>query len=682
MKMFALEYVGVGALLLVPLAPLAVYLGFLFPYISGRNFLFRTLTLIALACWLLLWIRKPTRYRLRPSFLVWAVLAFTTIVGIATVLAPNPPFAFWSTLERMDGLVSVLFIGAFFFSAHALFDAHRWAVFWNVSLGAALAASFVALLQLAGVLAIHQGGVRIDASFGNAAFFAAYMLLSTGLALFLAAGAESRRIRILYLASPVFFLFLMLASATRSALIALPVALFASAIAAFFLGRKHLALRRFGALSLIALALGAGAFFIAREIPALRAHPLIGRLLLVSFSGQDAHARLLAWKIAWDGFTEQPLLGWGPEGYRFVFAKYYDPRLAGREQWFDRAHNNYLDILVQTGALGLLAYLALWVGLLRAIFRGGAFSAREKVALTGLLTAYAAFNVFAFDTITTSLIFFALLAYADVRLRELRRAHFEKLSPPPHQNAVASPPPQFFKMPRLRSLCSVLIVTVTLFIFYSVIAKPAYAAYLIHEGLRNNSPDLDTRLAFFTRAITLRTIATPEAREFLAQFATDVEPVLVREESREKMVSLVEEELALQIAASPEDPRYPLRLGVVLNAYGKYAEAVPYLEQAIVLSPHKQPTLYELGTSFLNLGKMNEAVEVFKHTADLLPGVQDLESKKLYVVALIYARRFAEAEAYMQEVFNAPLFYDSRLADAYRRVGRPDTAEHIMENIR
>lgn len=670
-----LQRAATAALFLVPLAPLLVYNGFLFPYTSARNFFFRALILVALSAWTLLWIQKPTEYHPRSSLLAWAMLAFALVSALASFFAPNPPLAFWSSLERMDGLVSVLFLAGFFFSVRALFNARHWKIFWNVSLYTALAVSAVALLQLFGILSIHQGGVRIDATFGNAAFFAAYMLFSLGLALFLVVEEERPCARFFYLTSAALFLFLLLASATRSSLLALPVALCVSALAAFFLGKAHKTLRRFGAVALIALAFGSGVFLIAREVPALRAHPLAGRLLSISFSGQDAEARLLAWKVAWEGFKERPLLGWGPEGYRYAFARQYDSRLYGREQWFDRAHNNYLDWLVQAGVFGLLAYLALWVGLVRAVFRTPAFAAPKKVALVGLLTGYAVFNNFAFDTLTSSLLFFALLAYAD-----------SPTSPqPPLKGGVVAHSSLEGGVPTLwsgrRMFFTFLICVVALITFYFSIAKPAYAAYLIHEGLRNNSPNLDTRLAFFTRAITLRTFATPEAREFLAQFATDVEPVLVREVSREKVASLAGEELARQMSASPMDPRYPMRLGALLNVYGMYAKAVPYLEQALALSPRKQPTLYELGTSFLNLGKMDEAVAVFKRAAELLPDAEDVESKKLYAVSLVYARRFTEAEAYIQRIFGTPIFVDTRIADAYARVGRLDKSVPLYTEL-
>jgi O-antigen ligase len=617
------------------------------------------------------------------------MVAFVVAVGLATIFAPHAGFAFWSSLERMDGFISVLFLAAFFFSARALFDAGHWKTFWNISIGVALVVSGVALLQLAGVIEIHQGVVRIDATLGNAAFFAVYMLLSAGLALFLGAGAERKKFRVFYFACAALFVFLALASATRSAFVALPIGLCVSAIVAL-----RFSLRRFGVVVLLLLALFAGTFFVAREIPALRAHPLVGRLLSVSFSGQDVEARLLAWNIVLKGAVERPFLGWGPEGFRYAFARHYDPALYGREQWFDRAHNNYMDWLVQAGAFGLLAYLALWFGLVRGVWRGS-FSSWEKVSLVGMCSAYAAFNMFSFDTLTASIIFFSFLAYVDWRVSQDTKQNSFSGSASRNTDIFLLKNSSCSRQPRsqvsarhfrstsfvLQNAFRVALVVIAFFIFYYAIAKPASAAYLIHEGLQNPSPNLDERLSFFERAIALHTFTTPEAREFLAQFAVDVEPVLSREESRGRVVGLVHEELALQSAESPDDPRYPLRLGVVLNTYRQYKAAIPFIERALELSPHKQPSLYELGTSYLNLGQFEKAVEVFGRAAQLLPENQDRESKLLYAISLVYARRFADADAYMQRIFGISPFIDSRLADAYARSGRSESAVLIRAEI-
>ena len=64
------------------------------------------------------------------------------------------------------------------------------------------------------------------------------------------------------------------------------------------------------------------------------------------------------------GFQEKPILGWGQDGFNYVFNKYYDPAMYGQESWFDRAHNAPLDFLVAGGILGFLSYFGLFFSVL------------------------------------------------------------------------------------------------------------------------------------------------------------------------------------------------------------------------------------------------------------------------------------------------------------------------------
>ena len=63
--------------------------------------------------------------------------------------------------------------------------------------------------------------------------------------------------------------------------------------------------------------------------------------------------RLEGWKIVGQIITVNPLLGVGPANYRFYAAQY--PILG----WYVpfNSHNNYIDVLAQTGILGLLFFL-------------------------------------------------------------------------------------------------------------------------------------------------------------------------------------------------------------------------------------------------------------------------------------------------------------------------------------
>jgi tetratricopeptide (TPR) repeat protein len=400
-------------------------------------------------------------------------------------------------------------------------------------------------------------------------------------------------------------------------------------------------------------------------------------------TGQDAEARFLAWKIALQGTSDSLIFGLGHEGFRYAFAKYYDPKLYGREQWFDRAHNNYLDWLVQTGIIGLLAYLALWFFVFKKIF--GAESCLkiwEKITLAGMFSAYAVFNLFSFDTVTASIIFFAFLSYMDSQ-ENTKQSPVAEPCAARRREQSNSPAGEYAceATGALRVFVYCLITIIFLFIFYFVEYKPMLVARLAARGLNDSSPQLDVRLGFFKKAIALNTFATPEAREYLAEFAAGASGPNLSKESKSKIVDLVYSELSRQIESAPDDMRFPLRIGVVLNTYRYYAEAVHFIEKALALSPNKQPTMYELGTSFLNLGQYDKAVEIFKRAADLLPENEDNESKMLYVISLIYAHRFPEADSYTKRIFEEYPIIDSRVADAYRRVGQIQMASKIYAEL-
>ena len=88
------------------------------------------------------------------------------------------------------------------------------------------------------------------------------------------------------------------------------------------------------------------------------------RLFDISLKAETWKHRTYMWNMAWQGFKERPLLGWGPENYINVFDRHFDTRYfspsAGFGAWFDRAHSIYFDYLVETGILGLLSFIGIW----------------------------------------------------------------------------------------------------------------------------------------------------------------------------------------------------------------------------------------------------------------------------------------------------------------------------------
>src|SRR3989344_1126983 len=219
-------YVGLFAVLFIPLF---VSNHLFFPFITGKNFAFRIIVEIVTALWLVLWLREPS-LRTKRSWLSLAVAAFLAVFCLADFFGVSPYRSFWSNYERMDGLITLLHVVTYFFLLISAFTTERlWNYFLHTSLGVALAASLYGFTQLAGWTTINQGGVRLDATFGNATYLAVYMLFH----IFIAAYYFFKNYRTVwtryaYVALVIVYLTILYFTETRGDIIGLLAGIFVS----------------------------------------------------------------------------------------------------------------------------------------------------------------------------------------------------------------------------------------------------------------------------------------------------------------------------------------------------------------------------------------------------------------------------------------------------------------------
>jgi tetratricopeptide (TPR) repeat protein len=94
-------------------------------------------------------------------------------------------------------------------------------------------------------------------------------------------------------------------------------------------------------------------------------------------------------------------------------------------------------------------------------------------------------------------------------------------------------------------------------------------------------------------------------------------------------------EMQKQVGETPEDARYQLFTGSLLDNLGQYQLALPYLQKAVELSPNKLTMLFELSKCLSYLGQKEQALEVAKKAYDLVPGFND--GKTNYIATAIMA---------------------------------------------
>ncbi|HET6317104.1 MAG TPA: O-antigen ligase family protein, partial [Chloroflexota bacterium] len=141
-------------------------------------------------------------------------------------------------------------------------------------------------------------------------------------------------------------------------------------------------------------------------------------------SGSLSPSRLDYWSAAWRMAIDHPLLGVGPDNYRWAFAAYSGVDV---DNLGVHAHNQLLDTLASTGVFGLLALLLLLFTLLRTAASRLARSSDAvwpwRLALLGSLGAWLAHGLLDdFEHFWPASVAFWLIAGLAVRLARFEAA--------------------------------------------------------------------------------------------------------------------------------------------------------------------------------------------------------------------------------------------------------------------
>lgn len=669
-----LIFLGVG---LVPFLPLFVSGSLLFPFIAGKNFAFRIIVEIIFALWLVLavWDKK---YRPRGSLILYSVLALLAVATFATVFGVNPYHSFWSNFERMDGLVNLLHLGAFFVVLVSVFKKESsWFRLFYVSLVANSLVLFYGFGQLLGVAEIHQGGVRLDASLGNAAYLATYCLFHIFIGAYLF--FRRRTFGWIFAISIIANLIILYFTATRGAILGLVGGVLVASLILILRNWKKPRTRKVALSVFVLILVMIGLFWTFKDSSFIQSSPVLSRFASISLTETTTQSRFLVWQMAWQGFKEQPILGWGPGNFNYVFAKHYNPLMWRQEPWFDRAHNIIFDWLVSAGVLGLLAYLAIFGGAIFYLFKrvwrkeevsqdsknkkdGGAENDRSEeigsAVMLGLLAAYFFQNLFVFDNLISYFLFFMVLAYIHVQHTSF---------------AVSDDENKFvkrkFSAEGMPSLVLAAMVTVAVLLglsLYALNIKPIQAGRNIIKAM-GSYQDQVIALEYYQKVFAAETFASGEAVEQLTSKTLSVlSDEALPENLRNQYGQLALDEWTKQVTKFENNARSHFYFGSFLSTVGMFDQALVQLQKAKELSPNKQMLRFELASLYFKMNKPDLALAELKETFGLEPNYP--EARKMYALGLIIVGENKLAAEIIEPIKdNGEYFLDDRFIYYYNQ---------------
>lgn len=607
--------------------------GLFFPFISGKNFYFRAVVEIAFIAWIFLLIKAPEyRPKKNPIFISYAL--FVSVLLIADLFGANPFRSFFSNYERMEGFVMHIHMFAYFVMMYTMLRKKEdWVYMFKYMLVSNICVLFWAYMQLLGnpqfwfshvfpkfsetmrmVFPIHMSENRLDSTLGNSAYMAIYAVLFSAISMLMYVTTTSKNWKIISIILFVLNIIALYFTATRGSIIGMVVGVFVGGTVLVFSGSQKEKKVAGGILAcVIAMIL---VLYTARNSSFVAHSPILSRFAGISATDMTTMSRVTLWKMSFEGFKENPILGFGQDNFSNVFARHFNPKMYAQEPWFDRSHDVFFDWLIAGGVCGLLSYLSLFVVATYSLYRKGKdghslFSTREKAIIIGVLVAYFIHNVLVFDNLVSYILFFAILAYIASKSVE--------------QNSYGNKK-SIFDEYQILVVAGGVIVTLLLFIFS--VYKPYMANKTLVEAINVNrlfsmyTPDKAVleQKRIYEKALAYDSFGSSEIREQLIQsvvngisVAQQIQDPATKNEyfkSLEQLANLAKNEIQVSLKTEGDDVRALGLFGSFYNSIGDYVTGEKLLRQAYTLAPKKQRNTFTLLVSLFGLGKYNEAYDL------------------------------------------------------------------------
>lgn len=640
-------FLGLISLLFIPF----IVSGWLpFPYITGKAYFFRVIVEIIFFLWIVLAVSNK-EYRPKKSLVLYSTIAFLISIFISNLFGANRIASFWNNYERMEGFVTLVHLfGLFLVTASTLKKEKDWKIIFNISIFASLILSIISIRQLLSDETIK----RIDSTPGNPTYLAIYALFHIFLAAFYLLRNILSQIKHLknkivvigfYIITILLNIFILFKTGTRGTVLGLFGGLMISVLLILLTNFRNKKIRIISFAGLVTAIIVVSTFFFIKDSNFIQNSQTLSRLANTSVNEGTAEARIINWKISWQGFKEKPIFGWGQSNYNLVFDKYYLPEMHGNESWFDRAHNIIFDWLIAGGIFGLIFYLLILISAIYLIWKNKTtFNNLDKNILTGLLAAYFIHNFFIFDQIISYILFFLVLAY----IHSQNSFEIEAIS-------------EEINIRHKKYLLGIFILAIP-FVIYSVNFQSYKAGTEMNDAMKiireirssdgsvshtyyYGQEGLDKNLELFERAISRNTFGNAEIRQQILMSYADVISNIQDEnvdEIKEKFITKIISELEKQIDESKGDSRFTYLLGSFYSLLGDEINTEKWLLETIKLSPNKQAVRIPLIRAYLKFDQKQKALDLAAETYYLDKNKDDIWLEYAKIVSMVDKQLFAK----------------------------------------
>lgn len=622
-----------------------VFKSLLFPYITSKQIPFNILMEILLVFWFAFVVKYP-QHRPRWSYITIGMMAFFSIMIISTFTGVDFNLSMWGDVERMLGVFPILH---FFILYLVIITAFKsWGEWkWLFSTSVAIAT----LVSLNGLI----GGVSAYSYIGNTAYVSGYLIFNIYFTFILF--AKERRdnpFRWLYLLPNFIFYFEFVALHTTGAFVGLGVSfmLMAFLYGILYKNKKTqiITLSIFGFLVLLTFLI-----LTNRNSDFVKSNALLANIGAINTQKVTFQTRLISWRGGIKDLKNHPLLGVGWGNYAYIFDKYFDPVFydyTRGETYFDRAHNNLIDIVSTTGVLGLLTYLSIFVAIAYYLVRGyrkGYVNLHEFIIMTSLFVGYFIQNLAVFDSFPTYQMLMISLGYVYWLNKKGEDA----------ERGVADVVVGDTELDNKEIYALLVAGIIMLTIAYQYNVKPWKMLVGTIEG-QKVAKNHELLIAAYKKALSYNTVLDRDSRTSLIRMFSDPNSLkgLSEEKKKEYMdyiISLAEKNVTYNTHDSLAQMALAQALGTAAAIYPAGTENFMYysnraleaINKSIEATPRRVPVYYQKAQIQMTMGNSDKALETLRYAYDLHPAYYD--SACHLGKTLIYLKKETEGYKYLDE---------------------------------
>ncbi|MDP3881070.1 MAG: O-antigen ligase family protein [bacterium] len=629
-------------LLALAFLPLVNDSSIFFPSSASKVFFFKSLVLAAIISFTLSLIldrefRKESTQKLisfikNPLFI--AIASFIAILIVSTIFALDKYSAFWGHIQRGDGLVGAISLFALFLLALLNFEKRDWLTFFKLTI-------VTSLILLGKVFIEFAQGVSRPPSFvGNPTFLAGYLIFSMFASFLLLHELNKgawRRLALLTLVLSPISIFI---TQTRGTILGLAVGLLVIFVYLAAKERglyyKKINIRKLSAIILLVVIIFSAIFLATKNNQIWQKVPGLARIANISTEDKSTKTRLLSTQYSIDAVNpaksgiKNLALGWGPNNYVLAFAKNYQlEHYKYEKDWLDKAHNEPLNVLVENGLLGLIAYLLIWFFFLRGTLWVKEFSL-EKIAYIFYGSVFFVHLLFVFDQTVSIVPFFLTLAFA------LHTSSDSTSQAKPNKGRPTT------------LLAAFLLITIFLSWVFIKNDFPAYMQMREYTKLKSSNGSTERSRDSVFEPFTFA--QTTIRRDFLSNYQKRQDTRTIQEEALLNIAFTKAEEYKNK---RPYDFRFTASLAAAYQVRANETENTEllkkgeeYLRHALTFAPNRPSYQFQLAVNLMYQGRSEEAFPIVKNIMEEDP---ELADSYYYYGLLLWIQ---DEDNHYQEAFN------------------------------